>query len=101
MPDRIALPIRAAANGRLAVHEQDSTPDVEQCIGVILQTRTGDRWDYPGMGIDPTDFDEHIDVEQIAARITQYEVRATTTAAVDLEDQIANVLITWREAQDG
>jgi hypothetical protein len=98
MPSRIALPIRVGPNGSLATVEQDSPEDKQQCVAVILRTRVGDRWDFPGMGITPPEFDEDIDAAKLADQVNKYEVRAAADVEVDVADMVAAITVKWRDS---
>lgn len=95
MIERLAWPLTVAANGRMAVVEQDSPEDIVQCIGRVLSHRPGDRTDLPDMGVaDPVFLENPADLA-VGALLDRYEPRAAVSTSIDMAETIANVTVNW------
>ena len=99
--ERLAMPIRLdPRTGRLATVEQDSDADIGQCIRAVFDTRPGDRWDVPDMGvIDDTFTEQPLDVDTLVDVVSEFEPRAQVLAdsnpsAVDA--LIVDMTLSWQ-----
>lgn len=91
MPEHLAWPVRLDGTG-LATIDQDSDPDVAQCIHVLLATRRGVRVELPGFGVTDPTFSLAVNVGEIANAVAEWEPRAARVAVTDtIEDLDATV----------
>lgn len=66
----------ASGGGQLAVAEQDSDREIEDCVEVLLTTVRGERIDEPDYGIeDPTFLENGADLDAYASAIERWERR--------------------------
>lgn len=94
-------PIRMTSGG-LAVVEQDSEREIENCVRVILQYPRGYRIEEPDFGIDPQEFRMGgADLDHIKSQIIEWEPRAQPEAEGELEDMISRVRIEIKVEANG
>lgn len=80
------LPFRFAA-GQAVVAEQDTTDEIQSCVVAVLLCPTGFRAELPEFGIeDPTFSEGIVDHEEIADALAEWEPRANSLAASELDD---------------
>lgn len=82
----LAFPLRQAADGGLAVVEQDTIDDVRQCVHVLLRTPIGARPLAPAVGVDDPTFSSGVDGDELAARLEDQEPRATVSVSASVVD---------------
>lgn len=79
----LAFPIRVTGSGALATVDKDSTADVVQSVGLLLDTRPGERRSVPEYGL-PDPVFGGLNVTELAQLITEWEPRADLTTVEQL-----------------
>lgn len=69
-----------------AVVDQDTSDEIIQCVEVLLGTRTGQRVELPGYGIDDPLFTDQLDAQGILNAISDWEPRAVVTLDGEIDD---------------
>ena len=83
-----AVPFRIGRNGSAATVDQDSDEELLQTVGVLLETRPGERQVVPNYGVDDLTFStaDGITEEWVDDAVRRFEPRAdgsVVSAAVD------------------
>ena len=71
----LAWPLRLLSNGAFSTFEQDSSPEVAQCVAIVLATPVGSRVEVPDFGSPRSEFG-HPDPAALKAAVTEWEPRA-------------------------
>jgi hypothetical protein len=99
---RLAVPLRLAADGRLATVDQHSDPDIQGRVEVVLRYRHGDLEADPTFGIPDLLFRQGgADTEALAREIARLVPDAEVGLAKDdgaVRDRIEQVSVTFPTA---
>jgi phage baseplate assembly protein W len=88
-------------NGEIAVVEQDSIEDIEQCVEAVLRTIVGTRIDAPDFGVPDESFVQQTpnpSAEVYIASIEAQEPRARVLGTARLEELVTKVVTIETEA---
>lgn len=100
---RLRWPLQVSG-GSLAVVEQDSEADINQCVVALLRTRLGERADDPSIGwVYPTHSELPLPLDELVTAVARHEPRITVTAqaAADVVDRaLTQVTASWRLNSD-
>lgn len=89
------IPFRVI-EGKVAVVEQDSEQEIEQCVEAILSTRIGSRLDEPEFGIPDGLFEllpPNPNVDAVLAAIEEWEPRVRALGSAEVEELTSRVKI--------
>ncbi len=86
---KVKVPLRLGTGGGLAVVEQDSTAEIEQCVEAIVRTPIGEHIDEPELGVPDFAFRSDGSEDLLLDAVSQWEPRATTTIT---EDEILDLV---------
>lgn len=86
------IPPRIGSDGHMAVVEQGSTTDIENCAEMVIRTYKGERIYAPDFGIDDPTFElQPIDIGAIENSIAKGEPRAIATLSQTTDNLVAKV----------
>lgn len=92
----LAVPFRLARDGSVATVDQDSDIELLQTVGVLIDTRPGDRQVVPDYGVDDLTFVPATDVdgEWVADAAAEWEPRATLAVTRTAVEQAGRTAVT-------
>lgn len=90
--------------GDVAVVEQDSAEEIDQCVEAVLRTPVGTRIDEPEFGVPDETFEQlppNPSAEDYLSAIAEWEMRGHVLAEARIEELGTKAVTIRREAQGG
>lgn len=97
----LRLPLEVTASGGLAQVEIDSIEDVLQSVGLLLDTRPGERRSVPDYGLgDPLFALDGVAEDEIRDAVEEWEERADLTEVESFTDGWEQDVTVWADLDD-
>lgn len=87
MARTLALPLVVGRDGALGALEQDTPEELAQSVGLLLDTRPGERAAVPDYGL-PQPLGTGLQPDEVVDVINQWEERAVDSRVEDLVAQV-------------